>query len=261
VRGLLLKASDGRLFPLSEIATVATVSGQAEIDRQDLRRMVAVTARVEGRDTGSAAKEVIGVLDKPGLLPAGVSYRMGGLYAQQTEAFQGMALVFAAAVGAVFVLLLFLYESFRVAIAILAAPLISVCAVAIGLLATGVELNIMALMGTTMILGIATEVAIFYFTEYESLLAEGVAPDQALVDAGVNRLRPIAMTTLAAILALTPLALALGAGSAMERPLAVAIIAGLVAQGPVVLLVTPALFKLIGGLKRGGAEQGSEAPA
>jgi multidrug efflux pump subunit AcrB len=72
-------------------------------------------------------------------------------------------------------------------------------------------------------------------------------PQRALIAAGVNRLRPIAMTTLAAILALTPLALALGRGSAMERPLAIAIIAGLIAQGPLVLLAMPAFYRLIGG--------------
>ncbi|MGI9168907.1 MAG: efflux RND transporter permease subunit, partial [Caulobacteraceae bacterium] len=114
----------------------------------------------------------------------------------------------------------------------------------------GVELDIMALMGLTMVIGIVTEVAIFYFTEYDGLIAEGVAPRQALFDAGANRLRPIAMTTLAAILALTPLAL----GASMQKPLAVAIIAGLIAQGPLVLLVMPALFRLIGGLGRAAAE-------
>ena len=126
---------------------------------------------------------------------------------------------------------------------------------AIGLWLVNVELNIMALMGTTMILGIATEVAIFYFTEYETLLAEGMEPEHALVEAGVNRLRPISMTTLAAILALAPLALALGGGSSMERPLAIAIIAGLVAQGPLVLLAMPAIYRLLGGARR------TEAPA
>jgi multidrug efflux pump subunit AcrB len=108
----------------------------------------------------------------------------------------------------------------------------------------------MALMGATMILGIATEVAIFYFSEYEALLKEGMAPEEALVAAGVNRLRPIAMTTLAAILALAPLALALGGGSSMERPLAIAIISGLIAQGPLVLLAMPAIYKLLGGARR-----------
>ncbi len=180
---------------------------------------------------------------------------MGGLFAEQQSAFRGMALVFAAALAIVTVLLLLLYENFKMVATIIAMPLLAACAVAVGLWLTGIELNIMALMGLTMVIGIVTEVAIFYFTEYDTLIAEGVEPQQALVDAGANRLRPIAMTTLAAILALAPLALALGAGSAMQKPLAVAIIAGLVAQGPLVLLVMPALFRLIG-----GAEPAADAP-
>jgi CzcA family heavy metal efflux pump len=249
---LMLKSpQDSHLFPLSRIASIRVVTGQAEIGRENLRRMDAVTARVTGRDTGSAAKEVQQAVAKQGVLPAGVTFEMGGLYAEQQTAFRDMALVFAAAVAAVFVLLLVIYESFRTAFTILLMPLTAASAVAIGLWLTGEELNIMALMGTTMILGIATEVAIFYFTEYEALLAEGMAPDKALVEAGMNRLRPIAMTTLAAILALAPLALALGGGSSMERPLAIAIISGLIAQGPLVLLAMPALYKLMGGARSG----------
>jgi multidrug efflux pump subunit AcrB len=161
-------------------------------------------------------------------------------------------------VAAVFVLLLVIYESFRIVFVILLMPLAAASAVAIGLWVTHVELNIMALMGATMILGITTEVAIFYFSEYETLLAEGVAPETALVQAGVNRVRPIAMTTLAAILALAPLALALGGGASMERPLAIAIIAGLVAQGPLVLVAMPSLYRLLGGVR---ADERSAAPA
>ena len=256
IGGLMLKAADGHQFPVSRIATIEPQSGQAEVARENLRRMDAVTARVTGRDTGGAAKEVQATVARAGL-PAGVTFEMGGLYAEQQSAFRGMAMVFAAAVAAVFVLLLFIYESFRIAFAIMMAPLAAATAVAIGLWITHVELNIMALMGMTMIVGIATEVAIFYFTEYEALLAEGLSPERALIEAGVNRLRPIAMTTLAAILALTPLALALGKGSAMERPLAIAIIAGLIAQGPLVLLAMPAFYRLIGGVRpaeTGGAE-------
>lgn len=250
--GLMLKSpADGHLFPVDRIASIRIVTGQAEIARENLRRMDAVTARVTGRDTGSAAKDVQAAVSRSGVLPAGVSFEMGGLFAEQQAAFRGMALVFAAAVAAVFVLLLVIYESFRTAFAILVMPLAAASAVAIGLWLTHVELNIMALMGATMILGIATEVAIFYFTEYEALLAEGVDPELALIQAGVNRLRPIAMTTLAAILALAPLALALGGGSSMERPLAIAIISGLIAQGPLVLLGMPALYRLLGGGRAG----------
>jgi multidrug efflux pump subunit AcrB len=92
-----------------------------------------------------------------------------------------------------------------------------------------------------MIVGIATEVAIFYVSELVSLPAD-LPPHEALIRAGINRMRPIAMTTVAAILALAPLALGIGAGSAMQQPLAIAIISGLILQLPLVLLVLPALL-------------------
>ncbi|MDB5448383.1 MAG: acriflavin resistance protein, partial [Phenylobacterium sp.] len=259
ISGLMLKSpADGHLFPVSRIAKVQVITGQAEIARENMRRMDAVTARVTGRDTGSTAMDVQKVVAKPGLLPAGVTFEMGGLFAEQQAAFRGMAMVFVAAVAAVFVLLLVMYESFRIAFTIVLMPLTAASAVAIGLWISGVELNIMALMGTTMILGIATEVAIFYFTEYRSLVEEGVDPERALVEAGVNRLRPISMTTLAAILALAPLALALGGKASMERPLAIAIISGLFAQGPLVLLAMPALYRLFGGARAAEA-RGADA--
>ncbi|MGH7016165.1 MAG: efflux RND transporter permease subunit, partial [Caulobacteraceae bacterium] len=238
-----LKAADGHILHVGDIAEVTILHGQAEIDRDSGRRMVAVTARVEGRDMGSAAKEVQSLLGRPGVLPAGVSFVMGGLYAEQKTAFAGLAEVFVAALAIVFVLLLLIFENFRVAFTIILMPLLAACAVGVGLILAGVELDIMALMGLTMVIGIVTEVAIFYFTEYDGLLAAGVAPASALIEAGANRLRPIAITTFAAILALTPLAL----GSSMQKPLAIAIIFGLIAQGPLVLIAMPALYRLVGG--------------
>ena len=98
------------------------------------------------------------------------------------------------------------------------------------------------MMGMTMVVGIVTEVAIFYFSEYRNLVSRKGPVSNVLIQAGINRLRPIAMTTIAAILALLPVALGLGQGSAMLQPLAIAIISGLVAQMPLVLLVMPVLF-------------------
>lgn len=246
---LPLRALDGHVFTLGRIATLKVLTGQPEIHRDNLKAMAAVTARISGRDLGSTIADVKKLIDAPGYFPPGIYAQLGGLYKQQQIAFQGLISVLGAAVLLVFLLLLFLYERFKVAIAILSMPLLALPAVFIGLWAAGIELNISAMMGMTMIVGIVTEVAIFYFSEVQSLLHEHPEQglDAALVAAGQNRMRPIAMTTLAAMLTLAPLALALGQGSAMQQPLAVAIIAGLTVQMPLVLLLMPVLFKLMRG--------------
>jgi multidrug efflux pump subunit AcrB len=245
LKHVLIAAPDGHKVALSRIATLHVLTGQPEIDRDNLKTMVAVTARIEGRDMGSTVSDVRRALDSSGLITGDTYYELGGLYRQQQIAFRGLMEVIVAAFFLVFALLLYLYERFDFALAIIAMPLLAMPAVFIGLWFAGIELNISAMMGMTMVVGIVTEVAIFYFSEYEMLLNAGTAAD-ALYEAGVNRFRPIAMTTLAAILALLPLALGLGQGSAMQQPLAVAIISGLIVQMPLVLIVMPILAERLG---------------
>ncbi len=211
--------------------------------------MVAVTGRISGRDLGSTVGDIKKILDKPHALPKGVYYTLGGLYKQQQIAFRGLIVVIIASIVLIFFLLLFLYESFRVAIAMLATPLLALPAVFLGLWITGTELNITAIMGMTMVIGIVGEVAIFYYSEVRELETSDEGKDLALTErlalAGKNRMRPIAMTTFAAILALLPLALGLGQGSAMQQPLAIAIISGLIVQLPLTLVVLPILLKIL----------------
>jgi CzcA family heavy metal efflux pump len=242
---LTLRAPDGHYFPLKRVAKLSVVTGQPEITREDLKQMVSVTAR-SNRDLGSTIRDVKAALDAPGVLPAGMRYRLGGLYEQQQIAFQGLVKVIAAGAILVFLLLLFLYESFRVALSIIVVTVLTLAVVMIGLWITGTQLNISSLMGMVMILGNVTEVAIFYYSEYVDAVPADGSLHQRLIAAGTYRMRAIIMTSLAAILALLPLALAIGQGSAMLQPLAIAIIAGLIAQLPLVLLVLPALLVLFG---------------
>ena len=225
------------------MATLEPVAGQPQITRENLQQMVAITGRITGRDLGSVMVDVQSVLGQPGVLPPGITYELGGLYQQQQIAFRGLMIVFTAAALLVFLLLLFLYESFRLALSVLVTALLAVSAVFIGLWLTKIPLNISAIMGMTMIIGIVTEVAIFYFSEQQEL-GESVSWRESLIAAGVNRMRPIAMTTIAAILTLLPLAFAIGQGSQMQQPLAIAIISGLTVQLPLVLCVMPVLFDL-----------------
>jgi CzcA family heavy metal efflux pump len=238
---LPIETPDGRIFPLRRVATITRIIGQPQIMRDDLRRTIAVTGRITGRDMGTTVNDIIRILDKPGVIPTSVTYRMGGLYEQQQIAFQGLVQVLIAAVLLVFLLLLFLYEQFRTAGAILLTTLLALPAVFIGLQITDTELNITAMMGMTMVVGIVTEVGIFFYSEYLEPTDIADTADR-LIQAGINRMRPIAMTTLAAILALSPLALGIGQGSAMQRPLAIAIIAGLAVQPFLSLVVLPVLL-------------------
>lgn len=244
VAKLMLSAPDGHRFRASRIARVEKVSGQPQITRDDLKRMVAVTGRISGRDLGSTIKDVTARLDRPGVIPTGVSYELGGTYEQQRIAFRGLVTVFVAALVLVFLLLLVMYERFRVAGAMLVTTILAIPAVMLGLWVTGTELNISSMMGLTMVVGIVTEVSIFYFTEIRELDVDENGSLQ-YVAAGANRARPIAMTTVAAMLALVPLALGIGQGSGMLQPLAISIIAGLLAQMPLVLVVLPVFVSVL----------------
>jgi multidrug efflux pump subunit AcrB len=240
---LPIRASDGHLVPLGRIATLTKEIGQPEIKRRNLQQMLAVTARIENRDLASTIADIHTELSKAGIIPPGVRYELGGLYRQQQIAFAGLAKVFAAALMAELILLVFLYKNLRLPLVIIGTSLLSTTAVFMVLWVTGVELNITALMGMTMIIGISSEMAIFYVSEFTEL-AHRMPQLEALREAARNRLRPISMTTLATVLTLLPLALAMGPGSATQQPLALSIIAGLLLQFPTVLLAMPVLLAL-----------------
>jgi len=245
LQSLPIRSGTGKILRLATVARVTFVAGQPELTRDNLAQVVAVTAELTGsHDLGSTIAAVRRQLAAPGLLPQGVYYTLGGQYQQQQEAVHGMIRVFGAALAAELILLLFLYERFWLPVIIIASSLISTGAVFIGLWLTGVELNITAMMGMVMIVGISTEMAIFLVSEYLEL-ERTRPPRQALHEAALNRLRPIAMSTLAMILALAPLGAAIsGSGDQMLQPLAIAIIAGALVQLPLVLLAMPVVVGL-----------------
>ena len=235
---LRLHAPDGHDLPLSRVASVTIEPGQRQLTREDLQPFVGVTARLEHRDLGSAMQAVQKAVRSLSL-PAGVRVEYGGLYAEQQRSFRDLALVFASALLLVTLLLLYLFEQWAVVVSVLSVVVLAASSVFVGLWVTGTELNISALMGLTMVVGIITELAIFYFAEVSF---ETPADRQDLAAAGLARLRPILMSAVIAILALSPLAFGLGEGSALQKPLAIAIISGLIAGAPLVLLLLPAVY-------------------
>jgi multidrug efflux pump subunit AcrB len=239
---LPLVAPDGHLVRVGQLATVTVTPGQEQITREDLAPFIAVTARLDGRDLGSGMKDVRSTV--AGLkLPASVRVDYGGLYAQQQQSFADLTLVFAAALLLTALLLTLMFERLIWTLAAIATVLLSAAAVLCGLWITGIELDISALMGLTMVVGMVTELVIFFLAE---LPGDRVIDHAALREAGKKRLRPILMSALIAVLTLAPLALGLSRGAGLQRPLATAIIFGLTAAVPLVLLFLPALIATFG---------------
>jgi multidrug efflux pump subunit AcrB len=153
-----------------------------------------------------------------------------------------MAMVFAAALLLSALLMTYLFENMAWTLCAIVTVLLAAAAVLAGLWVTGTELNISALMGLTMVVGMVTELVIFYLAEIEEGARAGL---DALRRAGANRLRPILMSALIAMLTLAPLALGVSRGAGLQQPLAIAIIFGLLAAVPLVLLFLPAALFVV----------------
>ncbi len=254
---LPLTAPDGHSLVVGQVADVTVEAGQQQLTREDLAPFVAVTARLEGRDLGSAMRDVRSTV--AGLhLPAGIRVDYGGLYAEQQQSFSDLTTVFVAALLLIALLLTILYERVAWTFAAILTVLLSAAAVLIGLWATGLELNISALMGLTMVVGMVTELVIFYLAEIDR---DHAIDDTALREAGRKRLRPIIMSALIAILTLAPLALGLSRGAGLQQPLATAIIFGLIAAVPLVLLFLPGMLLLLSRKAAPDAEPEALQPA
>lgn len=242
--GAFTASPAGGTVPLGSIAALSPEPGTPLINRENQQQRVAVTARLEGRDLGSAVKDVQARLAKGLTLPPSYRIEYGGLYASQQDSFGQLAVVLVLAVCLVSTLLVIQFRSFRQAFALFAAAILSLFGVLLGLFLTRTPLNISSFTGAIMIVGIVTEngIVLFDFFNHQRRAGPKRPVAELMVEAARMRLRPILMTTVGAILALLPLALGLGAGAAMQRPLAVAVIGGLSVSTLFTLIVAPVLF-------------------
>jgi CzcA family heavy metal efflux pump len=240
--GLRLRSASGALVPLADVATITTGAPEAEIDRENLKTYLGVTARLEGRDLGGAIRDIRSRLDRELALPSGMSLRFGGQYEQQQSSFGQLLAVLLGGLLLVAVVILFEFGDWRAPV-LTALMSVTVLAGVFGaLLLTGMTLNISSFVGAIMMVGIVGENAIFVIHEAQRALRAGLEVPAAWALAARRRIRPVAMTILASAFALAPLALALGEGSQLERPLAIAVIGGFVLSGPLVLVILPALY-------------------
>jgi CzcA family heavy metal efflux pump len=255
----LIRTSEGKPLPVSEVATMTRSVGQGELSRENLRPMAVVSGRLEDRDLGGAVAEIRSHLETM-RLPIGYTYEIGGQYQAQGQAFREMLMIFALAVLLVFVILVVQFRAWLPAALILLAAPLSIGGALLLLWVTGIDLNISSAMGLILLVGLVVKNGIMLLDFSERLHAEGEPFEAAIAHAGRIRLRPILMTTFCTLFGLLPLALGLGAGAELQRPLAMAVIGGLTLSTPVTLLVVPGLYAAIKGW-RGGRPENDAAPS
>ncbi len=236
---------DGRLKPVDEFAELVISEGVSEIDRENLKPMVAVTARLNNRDLGSTLKDAQKQIKSKIILPPGYQIVYGGAYAEQQQAFKELLSILIAAVMLVFTVILFLFRSMKVSLAIIFIAVLGISGSLIALFITGTPLNVGSYTGIIMIVGIIGENSIFTYLQYREARKNNLNIDESLVYSISTRLRPKLMTALGAIAALFPLALGIGTGAQMHQPRAIAIIGGLIVALPLLLVVLPSILRMI----------------
>src|SRR5271168_4796623 len=241
IQDTVFASSTGHLSSLRSLATVQQLPGQQEIRREDLQRDVVVTGRLEGSDLGTSVKKIQTKVDALHL-PKTVRISYGGTYEEQQKSFSELTRVLLFALALVFAVLLAEFRNLYAPFAILVSSVLSSAGVIAALLITGTTFSVASFMGLIMVIGIVAKNGILLLDAEARFRASGMAPEEAMLNAGRRRLRPILMTALAAITGMLPLAFALGAGSQMLQPLAISVIGGLLISMVLSLLVTPVVF-------------------
>jgi multidrug efflux pump subunit AcrB len=236
----LLTSSAGHTATLGSLATVTTDPGETEIRRENLQRLVQVTARFEGVDLGTGIAAVQKAV-KDLHLPSSIRIEYGGLYQEQQKSFRDLLMVLILALVLLFVVLLFEFRTFSAPVAILASALLSTSGGFLALLITRTTFNVASFMGMIMIIGIVAKNGILLLDAEHRFRDLGLSAEDSMIRAGRRRLRPIAMTAVATIAGMLPLAFAIGSGSQMLQPLAIAVVGGLVSSMVLSLIFTPAI--------------------
>ncbi len=227
-----------------DVAKVTEGVMPGEIDRYNMRRLVSMTANIEGEDLGRVAERIAQAIKETGPPPAGVQIDVRGQVTPMREMFRGLAFGLIVAVVVIFLLLTAYFQSVRLALTAVAAVPAVLAGVVVTLLVTQTTVNIQSFMGAIMAIGVAVANAILLVTFAERARMEGKSAIEAAIEGARTRIRPIAMTSLAMIAGMVPMALGLGEGGDQTAPLGRAVIGGLIASTVATLTLLPAVFAL-----------------
>ena len=251
----------GRYVPLGEIAELELAPGPNQINRENGKRRVVVTANVRERDLGSFIAELQASVEREAELPAGYWVDYGGTFEQLQSASARLAIVVPITLLLVIALLWMAFGSMRDALLIFTGVPLALTGGVAALLLRDIPFSISAGVGFIALSGVAVLNGLVMVSFIRTLLSEGMALQAAIVEGAMTRLRPVLMTALVAALGFVPMALNSGIGSEVQRPLATVVIGGIISSTILTLLVLPALYSLFGARRTANVELAAAQPA
>src|SRR6185369_6251830 len=237
-------AKDGTPIALESVATIEPVTNPDVIRRQNLQRREAIFAGVQGRPAGDVGNDVQKLIKETNL-PPGFSFDVGGQTKDQQEAFAGMLAAMGLAAIFIYIVLASQFGSFLQPIAIMASLPLSLIGVMLALLCWRSTLNVFSMIGLVMLMGLVTKNAILLVDFANQARKLGASVPEALLQAGLTRMRPIMMTTGAMVFGMLPLALALNDGGEIQAPMGRAIIGGVITSTLLTLVVVPVIYSFV----------------
>ena len=266
LRTLEIPSAQG-LVDLEDVATVEERQGPTSITTEQGRRTATVTVPPASDNLAVATASVAAALEEVDL-PDGTSAEVGGVASQQADSFTQLGIAMLAAILIVYVVMVAAFKSLRQPLLLLVSVPFAATGAILLQIVTGVPLGVASLIGVLMLIGIVVTNAIVLVDLVNQYREKGLSAHDAVMAGGEKRLRPILMTALATIFALTPMALGItGHGGFISQPLAIVVIGGLVSSTVLTLIVLPTLYNLVEGAKerrrsrKGGADAGEQGPA
>ncbi len=241
---LYVSTLTGTPIPLGSVARLEQTSGPTQIFREDQQREIIVGANAIGRTQNEVVQDIRNKLADV-TLPPGVELSYGGQTEQMAESFSSLLTAMALAVIFVYMVLASQFGSFTQPLVIMLALPLSFVGAFLGLFLTNKPLDMMAMIGMIMLMGLVTKNSIMLVDFTNQARRRGLPRDEALLESGPLRLRPIMMTSLALIVGMFPVALGLGAGGGFRATMAIAVIGGLITSTVLTLLLVPAAYGLM----------------
>lgn len=244
IAALQLATPLGTIVAVSDIAEVKEVQLPSTLQRKNGSEFATVTAKFTAADAAAANRELVRALEQLEL-PDGVTFSLGGSNEDSQQMMTDMLLSMVVAVGLVYIVMVITFREGRAPLAILFSLPFALFGGLAGTMIAGEPISVSSLIGFLMLIGIVVTNAIVLIERVQQQIERGLTIREALIEASGTRLRPILMTAIATICALTPLAIGLGSGSIISSGLAVVVIGGLASSTLLTLVVVPVMYELL----------------